>query len=139
MKTIAALLLTIAIALFPLSGDRALASLALHGQGPVHIHASEMGHAHSAVHAQAHLHGDHDAHAHMPALASSGASADAGDPCCGSGDPSACCSLACHAMAGHASAGVPALSRMTSPVRLLVMPLPRGSRFDGLLRPPRPA
>ena len=71
MKTIAALLLTIAIALFPLSGDRALASLASHGPALVHSHADSDGPVpFRPITHRPHLHGrscrSRD-HAHMPA------------------------------------------------------------------------
>lgn len=138
MKIIAALLLTIAVALFPLSGDRAFASLASHGPALIHNHADGMGEVHSGEHAQAHLHGDHGSPAKISATAND-TGAGSANPCGGHGDLLACCSLACHAMATHAAVGVAALARVTSFVRLLAMPLPRGSRFDGLLRPPRPA
>jgi hypothetical protein len=131
-KLIAAWLLTFALALFPLSGNRVLAA-------PVHAHASTSGETHtqtgtSGAHAD-HAHAIHDhGHADHDAVAGKGASG------CGPHDgQSSCCSLSCHAMVTQDPVATPAWTALTSPLDPVAMPLPRGSRSGGLLRPPRPA
>lgn len=140
MKSIAALLLTIALALFPLAGSRAMASVG----GPAHTHAaagSDNHHDHAAVH----HHGQSDgqkatADVHLHAAVDEHGQPDASkNPCAGDHASSSCCSLSCHAMAPHVGVSVPAQMHLPMLVSLVALPLPRGVGFDGLLRPPRQA
>ena len=138
MKSIAALLLTIALALFPLSGSRGMASMG------AHVHAvaqDESDHGHAAVHHRGSSgdHGEatavHD-HAAMDDLGQHDASESS---CAGDHGASSCCSLSCHAMAPHVGVSVPAQMHVAILVGLVALPLPSGVGFDGLLRPPRRA
>jgi hypothetical protein len=138
MKIIAALLLTIALAMFPLSGSRAMASVGAHAQA---VAESDGHHDHAAVH-QHEQTGGHEtranAHPHE-GLDDHGQQDASKNPCAGDHAASSCCSLSCHAMAPQVGVGVPAQRHAALTVGIFALPLPRGVGFDGLLRPPKPA
>ncbi len=140
MKSIAALLLTIALALFPLSGTRAVAAV----QAAGHAHGLSEGHSRHAVEddhrhgAKADPAGSAAVHSHA-GVGGHGQADSAQGSCAGDHATSSCCSLSCHAMAPHVAVVVPTLRQVTVPVGIAALPLPRGVGFDGLLRPPRAA
>jgi hypothetical protein len=139
MKNIAALLLTIALALFPLSGTRAVASAApqAHGIAAGHDHAAMHAHDRHTVDPAEPLHGA-DGHAH-PAMDAGDHHGGAQKHCGSDAASSTCCNVTCHAMTQQAAASMATRAPMAATVGVVVLPLPRGIAFDGLLRPPRPA
>ncbi|MHB2167652.1 hypothetical protein [Alsobacter sp. R-9] len=143
MKSIAALLLTIALALFPLSGTRAVAAAApqAHGITTGHGHAAVQSHDAHHVAAQADHAGHlHDGGGHAHAAMDAGADHDGGQKHCGSDAASStCCNVTCHAMTQQVSQGVAVRAPMAAIVVMVALPLPSGIAFDGLLRPPKPA
>ncbi|GGH19406.1 hypothetical protein GCM10007036_22290 [Alsobacter metallidurans] len=146
MTSFATLLLTIALALYPLSGGRAMATGAPHAQAVAaqakaavqgaDAHVRHGGGDHresSAVNADAaavHVHASPEDHGLQHAAES---------PCSGDHGSSSCCSVSCHAMAPLAGAAVPAQRHVVMLIGVATLPMPHGVGFDGLLRPPRPA
>lgn len=140
MKTVAAVLLTIALALFPLSGPRMLAAVHADGHAatqPRGGHDLVAAHEHGVSHAVAAVTTEHShaGHTHDVAMDDTHAPPDCG----GDHASSSCCSLSCHAMVHQAGMVVSARSHVAARVGPAVTPLPRGVAFDSLLRPPRPA
>lgn len=140
MRSIAVLLLAFALALFPLSGTRAMAAVAAHG--PAHVHTHEHGHGPASADRHHHHHGAdlHDRGASAPpgAISDVGHHAPSSNPCGGDQASAACCSLSCHAMAAAVGLPVKVRSMAVSRLEPVALPMPTGIRFDGLLRPPRP-
>jgi hypothetical protein len=134
MRSIAALLLSFALALFPLSGNRAIAAVA--GHASAIVLANELAAVGAGDHHGANLQ-DHGLSAQQDALSDGGQLAHPKSPCGGDASSSACCNLNCHAMAP--AFGEPAKVRTLAVARVepVALPLPAGIRFDGLLRPPR--
>lgn len=141
MKIVAALVLTLALALFPLSGIRATPMSPV-ATGHGHAASAEHGHDHAAAQGgHAHHHGETAAHDHHDGHAEHAAAAGAAGPggCDWHDGLSSCCNMSCHAMAVLAPPGMPVLVTATMPLAMAMGPLPTGSVTDGLLRPPRPA
>lgn len=144
MKSIAALLLTIALALFPLSGSRAVATVAAHGHSAQTLKPVQGDDQHGR-HGGGHHHQASSAHAEAAAVHSHASLDDHGpqdaakSPCSGDHASSSCCSVSCHAIGPLAGVGVPAQRHVVMLLAVAALPMPHGVGFDGLLRPPRPA
>ncbi|MHB2168975.1 hypothetical protein [Alsobacter sp. R-9] len=135
MRSIAALLLTLALALFPLAGSRAVAAVPAHASTIAQAHdngAPGVGH-----HQEADLQGQEWSSQTGIGQSDVDQNAHPQSPCGGDPSPSACCKLTCHAMGPAVSQPEKVRVMAVSRVELLALPLPTGSRFDGLLRPPR--
>jgi hypothetical protein len=144
MKSIAALLLTFALALFPLSGSRAVQAVAAQGHAVVHALETAKGGGHHDHGAGEHQHASGalasvSAGHHHAAVDDPGQQDASKPPCAGDHSSSSCCSVSCHAIAPLAVTGVPAQRHAAMLVGLVALPIPRGVGFDGFLRPPRQA
>ncbi|MFO1151029.1 MAG: hypothetical protein U1E62_21855 [Alsobacter sp.] len=137
MRSIAAVVLTIAIALFSLLGSgRAVLATTLE-QAQEYVSAS--GTSPSGFSAKHFHHSSQDRGSVAGQLKSPAHDTFGEHGCDRGGQQSNCCSLDCHALSGAIDVQVFSVSRRTTPVKAQAATMPRGSRIDGFLRPPRVA
>jgi ABC-type nickel/cobalt efflux system permease component RcnA len=139
MKIVAALVMTLALALFPLSGIRAMPMSAV-AAGHDHAVGMKHGHDHAAVQGgHTRHHGETAVHHPRDAHAEHALGPDAAGPagCDWHDGLSNCCNMGCHAMAVPMPAAVTGPVTATTSLAVAIGPLPTGSPTDGLLRPPR--